>query len=393
MASTVTNPVVHSPKNPSKGPKAPQGSSSSSTAHDKLKDTSVAANSGVAAPVVEPPTSVFEVSDEILKKHLPEGMDMLASRYEAFSKLTQELEQDYVTARRNEFKPTKRLTTAGTGATTKTNLSASATATRGAGLTPAGVIQQAQTTLQQCADLLLQDLDRITSDMTQLLVAQDTSVAALTSDVQLLTTRLAHIQRHHYSECLTVDMTTTSTAMKQAQQLRVVAPTSSSAPSAAIGKQHTRDGHGVHGVALYTEMLKRTATLYDPQAAVLRTDEAYGGSVADSDAEVIRDLPLSEVLPAELWRRWQQYEDEQARAPRLLGDRLASSASLHQDRAGGGEPHGPLNVTFASTTQGGTGDGGNGSGGGGRAKTTTTTTTTTTSTASSSSAAMAALLR
>lgn len=184
--------------------------------------------------------------------------------------------------------------------------------------------------------------------------------------------------------------------MKQAQQLRVVAPTSSSAPSAAIGKQHTRDGHGV---ALYTEMLKRTATLYDPQAADLRTDEAYGGSIADSDAEVIRDLPLSEVLPAELWRRWQQYEEEQARAPRLLGDRLASSASLHQDRAGGAEAHGPLNVTFASTTQGGTGDGGNGghgngsgSGGGGRAKTTTTTTTTT-ATASSSSAAMAALLR
>lgn len=273
-----------------------------------------------------------------------------------------------------------------------------ATATRGAGLTPAGVIQQAQTTLQQCTDLLLQDLDRITSDMTQLLVAQDAGVTALTSDVQLLTTRLAHIQRHHYTECLTVDMTTTSTSMKQAQQLRVSAPTTSTFSVPPTSKSHPSHlGQSRQGVALYTEMLKRTATLYDPQGADARLDEALGISVTDSsDVEPpIRDLPLSEVLPTELWRRLQQYEEEQSRASRSLGDRLASSTSLHH-QSGGGEANGPLNVTFASTTQGGTGDVGNnsngngtgngsGNGGGGRAKANTTTTT--------SSAAMAALLR
>jgi hypothetical protein len=170
--------------------------------------------------------SVFSVADDILKKHLPESVNMLASRHTDISKIIQQLEQDYITAQRTSttsFSPKRSSLSPSIQNPAPSSSSAflgssTSPVSIPAQKTPAMVIQEAQQALLLTSQTILQDMDRVSKDIIELTQVQEMAMESVACDVHYLATKLSNIQRHHYDECLTSDMTMLSSYQQKKRQ-------------------------------------------------------------------------------------------------------------------------------------------------------------------------------
>lgn len=174
------------------------------------------------------------------------------------------------------------------------------------------VLEEAKEQVQRMTRCLLQDLDRVTDDISELLICQTSALSSITSDVQFLSSRLQQIQRHHYDESTISEMTLKSTHMQHHSQR----------PRLSHSQRNSSDQD--------IRRSKSTATAGVPN---------------QQQHPFVVTLPLSEVIPPDMHLSLLQYQQQQHSVhSHAAGLRQSTSLGFN---GGANQTGAQLNVTFA----------------------------------------------